>query len=164
MVQNNLNYSICLKSTLGWLHSPQCPSFMYSIWNRHVILFQRFLCFFFKDLFYQFWFPPISIDPLLKLFLALHCPAVSGLSAIPSLTVITVQIWLHYSVLVSGMHVNCDNEGHLEEQLESLSEFTVLPVGKSLPGVNLTRISKNTICSPPTTSHLFQACHWEIQS
>lgn len=68
------------------------------------------------------------------------------------------------SVLVSGMHVNCDNEGQPEEQLELLSEFTVLPVGKSLPSVNLTRILKNTICSPPTTSHLFQACHWEIQS
>lgn len=62
------------------------------------------------------------------------------------------------------MHVNFSNEGHPAELLESFSVSTTLPVGKLLPGVNLTRTPKNTICSPPTTSHLSQGCHWEIQS
>lgn len=73
-----------------------------------------------------------------------------------------VQYPLQPSVPMSGMHVNCGNEGHPEEQLESFSVSTTLPIGKLLPGMNLTRTPKNTICSPPTTSHLSQGCHWEI--
>lgn len=68
------------------------------------------------------------------------------------------------SVPMSGMHVNCGNEGHPKEQLESFSVSKTLPVGKLLPGVNLTRTQKNTICSPTATSHLSQDRHWEIQS
>jgi len=54
------------------------------------------------------------------------------------------------------MPVNGAHEGHPEEQLESFSGSTTLPVGKFLPGVNLTRTPKNTICSPPANSHLSQ--------
>ena len=75
--------------------------------------------------------------------------------------------WKHSlksNVSLSGMHINCDNEGHPEEQLESYFVSSTLSVGKLLPSVCLTRTSENTICSPPTPSHLSLACYWEIQS
>lgn len=48
-----------------------------------------------------------------------------------------------------------------QKQLESFSVFPTLPVRKWPPGVFLTRTSINTICCPPTPSHLSQACRCE---
>lgn len=42
----------------------------------------------------------------------------------------TLQLLLQPSVPVSGMHVNCGNEGHPEKQLESFSVSTTVPVGE----------------------------------
>lgn len=55
---------------------------------------------------------------------------------------------------MSGTHVNCGNEGHPEEQLESFSVSTTLPVGEFVPGVFLTRTPKTPYASlpPPHTS------------
>lgn len=75
----------------------------------------------------------------------------------------TVQHSPQPCVPVSGMHINCGNEGHSEEQLESFSVSTTLLVGKLLPGVNLTKTRK-TPYVPSTTSHFSQRCCWEIRS
>lgn len=65
---------------------------------------------------------------------------------------------------VSGMHINCGNEGHPEEQLESSSVSTTYLVGKLLPGGNLTKPQKNTICSSPTVADLSQRATLRSQS
>lgn len=62
------------------------------------------------------------------------------------------------------MHINCGNEGHPEEQLESSSVSTTYLVGKLLPGGNLTKSQKNTICSSPTVAHLSQRATLRSQS
>lgn len=49
---------------------------------------------------------------------------------------------MEFIVSMTGMHANCGNEGHPEDQLESLSVSSTLSVGKSLLGSFLTRISK----------------------
>lgn len=76
--------------------------------------------------------------------------------ALPSPTLLIVLRLLQPSVPVSGMHINCGNEGHPEEQLESSAVSTTDLVGKLPPGGNLTRPQKNTIWSWPSTSHLYQ--------
>ena len=50
-----------------------------------------------------------------------------------------MQYSLQPSVSVSGMHINCGNEGHQEEQLESFSVSTKVLIGRLMPGVGLTR-------------------------
>lgn len=109
----------------------------------------------FAVLFYQFSTCSLVFSPH---WLTALCPL-----PISSQLMLTLQHSLQPNVPVSGMHVNCGNEGHLEEQLESSSASTTLPVGKFLPGVNLTRTPQNTIWSPPTTLHLMQGCCWDIQ-
>lgn len=75
---------------------------------------------------------------------------------LPSPTLLIVLWLLQPSVPVSGMHINCGNEGHPEEQLESSSVSPTDFVGKMLPGGKLTGPQKNTIWSWPTTSHLYR--------
>lgn len=72
------------------------------------------------------------------------------------LTLLIVPLLPQPSVPVSGMRINCGNEGHPEELLESSSVSTTDLVGKLLPVGNLTRPQKNTICSSPTSSPLSQ--------
>lgn len=71
-----------------------------------------------------------------------HCPAVSCLLLLFSLAIHPGEIFKQRSVSVTGMHINCDNEGHPEEQLESSSVSSTLSVGKLLLGVFPNRTSE----------------------
>lgn len=62
-------------------------------------------------------------------------PAVSCLLLLFSLAIHPGEIFKQCSVSVTGMHINCDNEGHPEEQLESSSVSSTLSVGKLVLGV-----------------------------
>lgn len=75
---------------------------------------------------------------------------------LPLSSLLIVPHLLQPGVLVSDAHINCGNESHPEEQLESSSVSTTDFVGKLQPGGNLTEPQKNTICSSPTSSHLSQ--------
>lgn len=99
-------------------------------------------------------------------FLSFSLPASYVIAPCPFPLSPSIQCSIHFYLVwpVSGMHVNCGNKGHPEEQLEYFSVSITLPVGKLLPGINITRTPKNTICSLPTSSHLSRGCHWVIQS
>lgn len=103
--------------------------------------------------FFYYFIKSLTFNQLLVLI----CPFLWFFSApCPSLLHTCLQCINHPSLTepVSGTHVNCGNEGHPEEQLESFSVSTTLPVGKIVPGVFLTRTPKTPYASlpPPHTS------------